>query len=134
MIERFERFLLLNGTLSRGRYLLIGVVLFVVKYALDRMFAIACGRSWSPLNYLIWPDRQSMLVFQLPDGDRQFAMFMLAFALPFIWVGVTLTLQRLRDAQLPLWLIGLFFVPVVNLLLIVGLCVVPSRPPDVDSV
>jgi hypothetical protein len=55
----------------------------------------------------------------------------LAVALPFIWIGVTLTLQRLRDAQLPLALVVLFFIPVVNLLLIFGLCLVPSRPQEV---
>jgi hypothetical protein len=55
---------------------------------------------------------------------------MLAAALPFIWVGVTLTLQRLRDARLPPGLVVLFFIPAVNLFLILGLCLVPTRPPE----
>jgi hypothetical protein len=131
MIESLKRFLLLTGTLGRGRYLLIGVTLFLVKYALDSTVAAAFGRTWSPRNYLIWPDREAVLVFQLPDADRRFGLAMLAVALPFIWVGATLTLQRLRDARLPLGLVVLFFIPVVNLLLILGLCLVPSRPPEV---
>lgn len=128
MIESFKRFLLLTSTLSRGRYLAIGVALFVVKFALDWTVARAFGREWSPLNYLIWPDRESVTVFQLPDDERRFGLLMLGIALPFIWVGATLTLQRLRDARLPLAMIVLFFIPVVNLLLILGLCVIPGRP------
>ncbi len=127
MIERLKRFLLLTGTIPRSSYLLIGVLLFGVKYALDWTVARAFGRSWSPVNYLVWPDRESVLVFQLPEADREFGVVMMALALPFIWVGVTLTLQRLRDAQLPLALVLLFFIPLVNLLLILGLCLVPSR-------
>jgi uncharacterized membrane protein YhaH (DUF805 family) len=130
MFEKLKRFLLLTGTLSRSRYLLTGIILFAVKYAVDSTVARTFARPWSPLNYLIWPDRESLLVFQLPEADRRFGLVMLAVALPFIWIGVTLTLQRLRDANLPLDLILLFFIPIVNLLLILGLCLVPSRPLD----
>jgi uncharacterized membrane protein YhaH (DUF805 family) len=124
-----QRFLLLTGNISRSRYLFIGMTLFVVKYAVDSMVANLFDRPWSPLNYLIWPDRASLLML-LPEADRQFGLVMLAFALPFIWVGVTLTLQRLRDAYLPLGLVLLFFIPLVNLLLILGLCLVPTGRPD----
>jgi uncharacterized membrane protein YhaH (DUF805 family) len=36
---------------------------------------------------------------------------MLLAALPFIWIGVTMTVRRLRDAGKPVWLATLFFVP-----------------------
>src|SRR5262249_58456667 len=78
--------------------------------------------------------RQTVMVAGLPAPGRGFALALLAVALPFIWVGVTLTLQRLRDAQLPLGLVVLFFIPAVNLLLILGLCLVPSRPQEVAPV
>jgi uncharacterized membrane protein YhaH (DUF805 family) len=130
MYEQLKKFLLLTGTLTRSRYLFTGLALVLVKYVLDSTVAGTFGRPWSPLNYLFWPDRSSLLVFQLPEADRLFGLVMLAVALPFIWIGVTLTLQRLRDAQLPLALVVLFFIPVVNLLLILGLCLVPSRPQE----
>ena len=38
-----------------------------------------------------------------------------------------LTLQRLRGARLPLWLVALFFAPFVNLLFFLILCVIPDR-------
>ncbi len=134
MIESMKRFLLLTGTLSRVRYLAFGVLLFGLKFALDWTVAHLFGRPWSPLYYLIWPDRESVLVFQLSDADRQFGLIMLALALPFIWIGVTLTLKRLRDAHLPLAMVLLFFVPLVNLLIILGLCLVPSRPEAPNAV
>ena len=122
-------FLLLTGTTGRATYFLTGTGLFLVKFALDWTVAQAFGRPWSPLNYLIWPDREALLVFQLPEDDRRFGLTMLALALPFIYVGVTLTLRRLRDAGLPPALVVLFFIPAVNLLVILGLCVVPPQAP-----
>ena len=52
---------------------------------------------------------------------------MLILAIPFIWLGVTLTVQRLRDAGKPLWLVVLFFVPVINILFFLLLCVMRSH-------
>jgi hypothetical protein len=56
-----------------------------------------------------------------------FAGMLLILALPFIWLGVTLTVQRLRDAGQPLWLVVLFFVPVINLLFFFLLCALESH-------
>jgi hypothetical protein len=129
-MQGVRRLLLLTGSIGRWRYFLVGVVLMLAKYLLDTAVAGAFDRPWSPYHYLIWPDRSSLPVLDFPDADRRFGLTMLAVALPFIWVGITLTLQRLRDAQLPLRLVVLFFVPLVNLLLIAWLCLAPSGAPD----
>jgi len=76
--------LLLRGRISKTWYLVVGVSLFLVKYLLDSKIAEAFGRPWSPLNYLIWPDRSSLLIFQLPEADRRFGLALLGAALPFI--------------------------------------------------
>jgi hypothetical protein len=52
---------------------------------------------------------------------------MVALALPFIWVGVVLTLKRLRSAGLPAALVALFFVPFVNLCFFLVLSLLPER-------
>jgi hypothetical protein len=122
--------LLLRGRISNKWYFVVGVSLFLVKYLIDSAIAAGFGRNWSPLNYLIWPDHTSLFVFQLPAPDRRFGLALLAAALPFIWIGTTLTLQRLRDARLPLLFVLLFFVPLVNLLLIAALCLLPSQPEE----
>jgi hypothetical protein len=63
----------------------------------------------------------------LSPAEAKFLTTMLLVSLPFIWVGVTMTLRRLRDAAQPLWLVTLFFVPFVNLVFFLTLCGLPSR-------
>ena len=47
-----------HGTIDRGPYLLTGALLFLVKFGIDwTIAAVGFGLSWSPLNYLIWPER-----------------------------------------------------------------------------
>ena len=116
------------------RYLVTGLALFAVKFMLDRLVAtIGFDRSWSPLNYLV-PHEAYGLPF-LPAPDRVFYATMLAVALPFVWIGIVLTLRRLNDAALPRWLAVLFFIPVANLLFFVALGAVPrgrTRPHNAE--
>lgn len=100
---------------GRRTYLLVGVTLFVTKFAIDRLVASAVfGRGWSPINYLI--PTEAYTIATLPPDDRFFYLVMLAVALPFALVGLVMTIARLRDARLSTVWAGLFFVPVVNLL------------------
>lgn len=117
-----------NRIIDRVPYLLIGVLLFLVKFALDWTIATqGFGESWSPLNYLIWPNNRVLSVFELSDRQRWFSLTMLLVSLPFIWAGVLLTLHRLRAAGLPLTLVVFFFVPLVNLLLFLILVLLPTQ-------
>jgi hypothetical protein len=52
---------------------------------------------------------------------------MVALALPFIGIGVALTVRRLRSIGLPLWLAVLFFAPVINLIFFLILSLLPAR-------
>src|SRR5437764_9090072 len=103
--------------IGRLPYLLAGVGLFAVKYLLDWLVATRqFGRPWSPWHYLAWPDNDTLHVYELPDIDQPFVLSMLLISAPFILAGVVLTVRRLRSAGLPIWLVVLFFVPLVNLL------------------
>lgn len=118
----------LDRAIDRGPYLLAGVLLFLVKFAIDwTIAALGFGQPWSPVNYLIWPNDRVLRIFELDDPERWFSLTMLVVSLPFIWVGVVLTLQRLRAAGLPPALVVLFFVPLVNLLLFLVLVLLPTR-------
>jgi hypothetical protein len=55
---------------------------------------------------------------------------MLMLSLPFIWIGVVLTMRRLRAAGLPPLLVVFFFAPYLNLLFFIILCIYPSRRED----
>ena len=84
-----------------------GLVLFGVKWNVDRLvgqhfFSV----SWMPYSYL-------MPGMDLPTAlkDKQSLLLALAVtALPFIYLGVVLTVKRLRSLRLPRFLVALFFV------------------------
>lgn len=123
-----------HAPLSRSAYLLAGVTLFLVKFAIDSAVAwYVFNRGWSFSNYLIWPNQNTVYLLDLAPDDQRFSLFMLALSLPFIWIGIVLTYQRLRSCGLPVLFILLFFVPVLNLLLFLALVILPSRWPNQEE-
>jgi uncharacterized membrane protein YhaH (DUF805 family) len=119
-----------EGTMDRGPYALVGLVGFAIKHNLDRALAtLVFHRKWSLFNYWI-PLNQAARINSLAPTDRTFLLSMLVLSLPFIWVGVVLTMRRLRAAGLPAWLVVLFFAPYLNLLFFLILCIYPSRRAD----
>lgn len=114
-------------TLDRLPFLAAGLGLFAVKYLIDFTVArFGFGRGWSPWDYLV----TSLPISALTNltGAVAFHLTLLCIAIPFIVVGVGLTLARLRSAGLPPWLAILFFPPVINLLFFVALATVPGVP------
>jgi hypothetical protein len=108
------------------QFLAIGLCLFALKFLVDRVVAtLAFGRGWTIYNYLI-PLEGIWLAGRSPE-DKAFYATMLAVAVPFVLVGIIVTLRRLRDAGLTPVLAGLFFVPAVNLLFFAALSVIPSQ-------
>jgi uncharacterized membrane protein YhaH (DUF805 family) len=127
MASRFVDMWRWQGTIDRKSYAIAGCSAFVLKYFLDKFVAFAVfGRSWFLWNYWqpLGPDAR---LKAMHSDTRAFAATLLVLALPFIWLGVTLTVQRLRDAGKPLWLVVLFFVPVINLLFFLLLCAMGSH-------
>jgi uncharacterized membrane protein YhaH (DUF805 family) len=125
--NRFVEMWRWQGTIDRKSYAVAGGSLFVLKYFIDKFVAFAVfGRRWFLWSYWqpLGPDARLNAIH--PD-TRAFAGTLLILALPFIWLGVTLTVQRLRDAGKPLWLVVLFFVPVINLLFFFLLCAMESH-------
>jgi uncharacterized membrane protein YhaH (DUF805 family) len=115
----------LVGRIGRARYLASGFILLAIKHNFDRILAASFGYPWSPLNY--W-------VFDTPGGiaalnpvDTGFYCALLLLAMPFLWMGCALTMRRLRDADLPLWLVMLFFIPFLNVIFFIILAAIPSR-------
>jgi uncharacterized membrane protein YhaH (DUF805 family) len=129
MTMRFAEMWRWEGTVGRGAYATVGVSALGVKYLLDRWIAAAFfHRDWLPWNYLFPLGSHAQWSAAWTASDPVFAATLLAVALPFIWLGVTLTVQRLRDAGQPVWLVVLFFVPVVNLLFLLLLCAIGTHP------
>ena len=80
--------------------------------------------SWMPYRYLI-PGMDGL--DEALEGRRDLLMTLAVTALPFVYLGVLFTVKRLRSIGAPLFLVGLFFIPFINLLFFVVLSVLPPR-------
>src|SRR5688572_21884884 len=92
-----------QGEIARREYLVWGLILFAVKYNLDRLIAIGFNRSWFITDYFIQPDK--LAIQDLGAEERIFFLILLLQSLPFIWFGTVLCVKRLRSAKLRGWLV-----------------------------
>src|SRR5215467_2129391 len=103
-----------EGRVKGSTYLFVGIVAFATKMLLDfTISTFGFHRFWTPLFYL---RPFGTFVYSLAQArpNGVFALTMLLVALPFVWLGLAMTVKRLRDAGRPLWLACLFFLPVLN--------------------
>lgn len=114
-----------QGTTNRKDFLLWGLILFTVKYNLDRLIALAFDKVWFISDYFIQADKMSM--GELTEDDRIFYLVLLVQSLPFIWFGTVLCIKRLRSANLQPWFVLLFFIPFLNFLLFILLAALPEK-------
>jgi len=125
-----------HDPVDRRAYVQSGAVLTLLKYTVDASVVWAfVGRWWTPLGYLdpVWTLRQQVLR-GAPDWV---APALVVWTLPFLWVGVSMTLRRAVDAGRSPWWSLLFFVPVLNYAAMLWLALQPSRAaavaPDVAT-
>jgi len=116
-----------QGKVGRTRYLISGLLLLGIKHNLDRLVAALYGYPWRILNY--WVSDIPTGIANITRREASFYALLIVIALPFIWIGTVLTLRRLRDANLPLWLVPLFFLPFFNLAFFIILVAIPSEAP-----
>ncbi|HKC39985.1 MAG TPA: SRPBCC family protein, partial [Gemmatimonadales bacterium] len=125
----------------RGTYFRHGVGLMALKYGIDALLIWRfAGRVWTPLDYLspLLSTRTELL------RDAQWLIpLLVAIALPFLWIGVSMSMRRAADAGVTPWIALLFFVPAMNFVLMGWLSLLPSKstvewpveppPPVVDD-
>lgn len=103
-----------EGRVKGSSYLVVGLVAFALKMSLDFTISrFAFHRPWTPLFYLR-PFGTFVYSFAQAKPNAIYSMTMLLIALPFVWLGLAMTVKRLRDAGRPLWYVCFFFLPVVN--------------------
>ena len=110
---------------SRRDYLVSGIALAALKYIGDAsMVWIGTGRLWSPADYMR-PVR-TLIVNQLGYAPDWLVPAMTAWSLPFLWIGVSMSMRRALDAGQSAWLSLLFFVPGVNYAFMLIMTLLPT--------
>jgi uncharacterized membrane protein YhaH (DUF805 family) len=121
-----------EDAVTRRDYLRHGVALMLLKYGVDAVLVFAAtGNVWTPLDYFRSPP---FLIANRFEGAAAFlAPALSAWTLPFLWIGISLTIRRLLDAGWSAWWALLFFVPLLNYVLIAVLCLVLGAAPRIRS-
>jgi uncharacterized membrane protein YhaH (DUF805 family) len=124
---KFSKLWRWEGKVSRGEYAAVGFIGAAIKYYLDRMIAISFfGYHGEVFNY--WaPLGKAARLNHLSNLETRFLAALLFVSIPFIWIGVAMTVKRLRDAGQPVWLVVLFFFPFLNVLFFLLLCALPPK-------
>ena len=113
-----------SDPVDRGTYFRHGLGLTAFKYGLDALLIWRfADRVWTPLDYLnpLLQARQELL----QDGPAWLLPLLIAMALPFLWIGVSMSMRRAIDAGRSPWIALLFFVPVINFVLMAVLSLLP---------
>jgi uncharacterized membrane protein YhaH (DUF805 family) len=117
-----------DGKVSRGKYAAVGLIAVAIKYNLDRVIAASFFGYDQSFFFNYWaPLGKAARLSHLSSTEANFLATLLLFSIPFVWVGIAMTVQRLRDAGQPVWLVVLFFVPVINVLFFLALCALPPQ-------
>jgi len=116
----------LHAPITRKTYLIAGLALAAFKYALDfGVVYAATGKTWSILAYL------SPMLFIRSEAIRPAPEYLLwtmaMYALPFAWIGLSMSVRRAADAGLTPWAGIGFLIPGINWVLIAALSLMPTR-------
>lgn len=112
-------------SVDRRTYLAHGVALAALKFGVDVVLVrLGTGVVWTPLDYL--RPVPFMVSTTLSESAPFLAPALAVWTLPFLWIGITMTIRRLLDAGWSAWWALLFFVPLVSYLLIALLALAPS--------
>lgn len=116
-----------EGRTGRREYAAVGIIGVAIKHFLDRMIAMAFLPDHAALFNYWAPLGRAARLNHLSGTEARFLATLLIVSIPFIWVGVAMTVKRLRDAGLPVWLVVVFFLPVFNVFFLLALCGLPPR-------
>lgn len=118
----------LDRPVGRRPYLVHGLALAIVKYGVDlTLVRLATGTLWTPASYLL--SAPVLLASRFADAPPYLAPTLVVWTLPFLWIGVSMTLRRALDAGFSAWVALLFFVPIASYVTMAVLCAAPSSRP-----
>ncbi len=131
------RVLSLEAPVDRRLYVTVGLTLMAVKYLVESLaFLLMTGVALPPVQFLDPVLLHRLVIFSKASPTLAWAL--LLWTLPFIWIGLSMSMRRARDAGRHPALGLLFLVPYVNYLAMLAFAVWPTRSlarvadPDAD--
>ncbi|MEQ1827306.1 MAG: hypothetical protein ABL921_15220 [Pirellula sp.] len=116
----------------RGKYAMVGIALSLAKYLVElAVIAWCCGMFYSPIDF-VSPFLSSRERF-LSSMPTWFGWAWLLWTLPFLWVGVGMSVRRAFDAGISPWFGLVILVPFVNLVGLLVLALLPTTPKTIPS-
>jgi uncharacterized membrane protein YhaH (DUF805 family) len=118
-----------KGEIGRSAYAFTGLALFLLKWNLDRLFSflVQSENYPTPFFYLL-PETD----FTSTADPAEVILPIFGLALPFIYIGIVLTVKRLRSLGWPIYSSVLFFVPFINFLFFFLLSILPKSSPTAE--
>jgi uncharacterized membrane protein YhaH (DUF805 family) len=118
----------LREPVDQMAYAASGFGLMVLKYLVEAsvvfLFTFKTYFPWDFVNPLI-SVRQKYFAAPAPEW---LAWAFILWSLPFLWIAVSMSVRRAVDAGKNAWLGLWVFVPIINLLMMIYLCLLPTDP------
>lgn len=109
-----------------------GLFLMAVKYALESAVVwLATGTAW-PLGVFLSPVYRTRAEQLGPAHASAVLLVLGLLSLPFLWIGLSMSLRRARDCGASGWFALCFVVPYFNYLVMLMLALLPSQRSDPD--
>jgi len=103
-----------------------------MKYLVDAsLIYFVTGAFWTPLDYLV--PLVSLHEEKMTLFPPWLNISLISWSLPFLWIGVSMTLRRAVDAGRSPWASLIFFIPLLNYLMMFIFCILPSSPKIVEA-
>lgn len=117
-----------EAAVNRRTYAVAGFSLMAFKYLVDStVIRLVSGKPWWPLDYLSPLASTRAEHFGAEHDLLQLGLVL--WTMPFLWIGLSMTIRRAADAAAPpLFSALLFFVPFFNYAWMLVLCALPSDP------
>ncbi len=114
-----------EGRITRLDYLVCGLLLAIVKYAVEAgMLWLVAARFFYPWDFV--NPVMSVRTEMAQGAPAWLPGFLFLWTLPFVWVAVSMSVRRAADAGCSPWLGMMVLVPLLNLPFMLTFCTLPS--------
>lgn len=126
MMDLLRLWFTFERRVDRSTFVVHGAALAALKYAGDAGLMALAGIRWTPLDYA--RSVPLLLTDRLAEAPGFVAPMLALWAIPFLWIGITMSIRRLLDAGYSAWWSMLFFVPGLNYALFLWMATAGPRP------